>query len=221
MGEARPAPFFVGEDLALDFLNTVTAPWGRQIEWLGNGADLVAWLEQAHAMPTEVLARFRGHTESHVLDAVASQARDLREWFRVFVRDHAGKPLGPPTPGELAPVNQLLEQDEVYRQIETVPSGEEMDNQSDRDRALRWKVRRRWHGPKALLFPLAEAIGELVCQKDFTLVRACEGPSCTLWFFDVSKGHVRRWCSMAVCGNRAKAAAHRARARQHPTGGLN
>ena len=57
-------------------------------------------------------------------------------------------------------------------------------------------------------------MGDLVCGKDFILVRNCEGLSCAMWFYDVSKGHARRWCSMAVCGNRAKAAAHRARARQ-------
>ena len=51
-------------------------------------------------------------------------------------------------------------------------------------------------------------------EKDFSLVRKCEGEGCTLWFLDLSKAHARRWCSMAVCGNRAKAAAHRARARQ-------
>ncbi|MEL6323421.1 MAG: CGNR zinc finger domain-containing protein, partial [Pseudomonadota bacterium] len=36
-----------------------------------------------------------------------------------------------------------------------------------------------------------------------------EGPTCTLYFHDVSKNHKRRWCSMDICGNRAKAAAHR------------
>jgi len=80
---------------------------------------------------------------------------------------------------------------------------------------LRWQARRGWHGPEVLLLPIAEAMGDLVCQKDFGLVRRCEGLGCTLWFLDVSKGHARRWCSMAVCGNRAKAATHRARARQH------
>ena len=83
-------------------------------------------------------------------------------------------------------------------------------------RALRWDARRRWRSPKALLLPVADAIGDLVCEKDFTLVRKCEGPGCTLWFLDVSKGHARRWCSMGVCGNRVKAAAHRARARRGP-----
>ena len=84
---------------------------------------------------------------------------------------------------------------------------------------MRWRAKRRWDSSKSLLLPIAEAMGDLVCQKDFTLVRKCEGPTCTLWFLDVSKGHGRRWCSISVCGNRAKAATHRARVRgvaDHP-----
>ena len=50
-----------------------------------------------------------------------------------------------------------------------------------------------------------------VALADFRLIRGCEGPVCTLLFLDRTKAHGRRWCSMAVCGNRAKAAAHRAR----------
>lgn len=55
-------------------------------------------------------------------------------------------------------------------------------------------------------------VHDLVCHADFRLIRACEGTACTLMFLDRTKAHARRWCSMAVCGNRAKAAAHRARA---------
>jgi predicted RNA-binding Zn ribbon-like protein len=214
MAELRPAPFFIGDDFALDFLNTIAAPWGRKIEWLANGGDLVAWLEQAHAVPANVSAHFRAQTGSRKLDAVASQARELREWFRTFVRDHAGKPLGPAALADLAALNRLLERDEAYRQIEIAPPGDRGENIGGGHRALRWRASRRWRNPEALLLPIAEAMGDLVCQKDFTLVRRCEGPTCTLWFLDVSKGHSRRWCSMAVCGNRAKAVAHRARVRQ-------
>jgi predicted RNA-binding Zn ribbon-like protein len=42
-------------------------------------------------------------------------------------------------------------------------------------------------------------------------VKACEAPACTLLFADHTRGHVRRWCSMAICGSRAKQAAHRNR----------
>ena len=213
MGEPRPAPFFIGDDLALDFLNSIAAPWGREIEWLANGTDLVAWLEQAHAVPANVSAHFRAHTGSRALDAVASQARELREWFRRFVRNHAGKPLARAALRELAPLNELLERDEAYRQIVMARPGDGSENDGEGHRALRWQAGRRWRSPEALLLPIAEAMGDLVCQKDFTRVRKCQGPTCTLWFLDVSKGHARRWCSMAVCGNRAKAAAHRARQR--------
>jgi predicted RNA-binding Zn ribbon-like protein len=207
MAELRPAPFFIGDDLALDFLNSIAAPWGEEIEWLASGRDLVAWLEEAHALPANVSAHFRAHIGPRTLDAVASQARELREWLRTFVGNHAGKPLGRRALRDLVPLNELLERDEAYRQIEMARAGDE-------NRTLRWQAKRRWRSPKALLLPIAEAIGDLVCQKDFTLVRRCEGPTCTLWFLDVSKGHARRWCSMAVCGNRAKAAAHRVRARR-------
>ncbi|MDI5963817.1 CGNR zinc finger domain-containing protein [Streptomyces sp. SL13] len=48
---------------------------------------------------------------------------------------------------------------------------------------------------------------------DPTRVHACEGPGCVLYFYDTSKGRRRRWCSMAACGNRAKASRHYARGR--------
>ncbi|MEU0564044.1 CGNR zinc finger domain-containing protein [Nonomuraea sp. NPDC005983] len=35
-------------------------------------------------------------------------------------------------------------------------------------------------------------------------VRRCANPECVLWYLDVSKNGSRRWCSMDVCGNRAK-----------------
>jgi predicted RNA-binding Zn ribbon-like protein len=214
MAEQQPAPFFIGDDLALDFLNSVAAPWGRTIEWLGNGRDLVAWLEQAHAAPADMAAHFQSDVDTQALDAVASQARELREWFRGFVSNHAGRPLAPGSLNELAPLNQLLGRDEAYRQIALVSSPAPGTIEGDRGSALQWRHMRHWRTPEALLLPIAEAMGELICLKDFTLVRRCEGLNCSLWFYDVSKAHARRWCSMAVCGNRAKAAAHRARQRQ-------
>jgi predicted RNA-binding Zn ribbon-like protein len=212
MANPRPAPFFIGDDLALDFLNSVAAPWGQEVEWIANGGDLAAWLEEARAIPADVAARFRADSMSGAPDAVASRARKLREWFRKFVEDHAGKPIDPAALRDLAPLNQLLERDDSYRQIEIAAC-----HPGDMQGALRWLSRRRWGAPEMLLLPIAEAIGDLICRKDFTLVRKCEGPTCTLWFHDVSKSHARRWCSMAVCGNRAKAAAHRIRLRKHST----
>jgi predicted RNA-binding Zn ribbon-like protein len=54
-------------------------------------------------------------------------------------------------------------------------------------------------------------MAHLVCSEDFSLVKGCEGKVCTLLFLDRTHGRARRWCSMTVCGNRAKQAAHRQR----------
>jgi predicted RNA-binding Zn ribbon-like protein len=44
-------------------------------------------------------------------------------------------------------------------------------------------------------------------------LRACASETCRWIFYDDSRTGRRRWCDMASCGNRAKAARHRARAR--------
>jgi predicted RNA-binding Zn ribbon-like protein len=207
MADVRPAPFFIGDDLALDFLNSVAGLPGARIEWLANGGDLLNWLEVAGAVPTDVAAQFRADTVLHELDGVADQARRLREWFRGFVCNHAGRALDTAALRDLTPINRLLERDEAYRQIGTKSA--DMGGV-----ALQWLDRRRWRTRESLLLPIAGAMGDLVCGKDFALVRPCEGQACTLWFYDTSKNHGRRWCSMAICGNRAKANSHRARARQ-------
>jgi predicted RNA-binding Zn ribbon-like protein len=46
-------------------------------------------------------------------------------------------------------------------------------------------------------------------------IRACAHESCILHFFDTSRNGTRRWCSMAGCGNRAKASRHYARTRDN------
>ncbi|MFE0177769.1 CGNR zinc finger domain-containing protein [Streptomyces sp. NPDC059002] len=45
-------------------------------------------------------------------------------------------------------------------------------------------------------------------------IRGCAHEACVLHFFDTSRNGTRRWCSMAACGNRAKASRHYARSRE-------
>jgi predicted RNA-binding Zn ribbon-like protein len=66
----------------------------------------------------------------------------------------------------------------------------------------------------SLLAFLAESAADLLAHADLTLVRKCENPQCILYFYDTSKNHARRWCSMGLCGNRSKVAAHYRRSRQ-------
>jgi predicted RNA-binding Zn ribbon-like protein len=199
----RPAAFFVGEHLALDFLNTTATPRGAQVEWLADGNDLVDWLEQARSIEAADAARIR-ESGSGALDEVARQAREFREWLRGFVTARLGKPLRA-TAAAVAPLNELLARDNRFQRVEAAGRDAE-----DGRRLLLRRVH-RWENPGELLHPIAGAAADLICNQDFRLIRSCEGSACTLVFLDRTKAHARRWCSMAVCGNRAKAAAHRAR----------
>lgn len=49
----------------------------------------------------------------------------------------------------------------------------------------------------------------ILSDENFSNVKACEGATCTLMFADHTRGRSRRWCSMGICGNRAKQSAHR------------
>jgi predicted RNA-binding Zn ribbon-like protein len=213
-GNQRPSPLLVADHLALDFLNSIASPWGEPIEWLDSGAAFLDWLGAAGAIDAAVAKRFRSRSGvARELDAVAGRARDLREWLRAFVSRHAGKALAAEALGEIKPLNLILARDLTYRQIVAAApaSGGEDGGLAQ---TLDWRQKRNWTGAEQLLMPIAEAIGNLVCRCDFRLVRACENPKCTLFFYDRTRSHARRWCSMAVCGNRAKAAAHRARHRR-------
>ena len=45
-------------------------------------------------------------------------------------------------------------------------------------------------------------------------IRRCANHQCVLHFYDASRGGRRQWCSMAACGNRAKARRHYERTRE-------
>ncbi|HTZ78167.1 MAG TPA: ABATE domain-containing protein [Stellaceae bacterium] len=213
MADKRPPAIFIADALGLDFLNSTATPVDEKVEWLDSGEGLLSWLEQARLVPKDVAASFRTSALPGELDAVAAQARALREWFRGFMSKHMGKPLAKVAMAELAPLNRVLARDEAFGQIVT--------GARDQDRGgapgLTMQPRRRWRSPDSLLLPIAQVIAEFLSTEDLTYVKACEGPTCTLLFLDRTRGHARRWCSMAVCGNRAKQAAHRARSRRSRT----
>jgi predicted RNA-binding Zn ribbon-like protein len=199
----RPPAIFIADALALDFLNSVATPVDTEIDWIDDGDGLLAWLEQAQLVPAETLETLRAMPGE--FDDVAAQARSLREWFRGFVRQRKGRPLTAGDLSELEPLNRLLESDEAFGRVVAHHQGHAS--------GLQFQTMRRWRSPEALLPPIGEALAKFVCEEDFSNVKACEGPACTLMFADHTRGRARRWCSMAICGNRAKQAAHRHRLR--------
>ena len=218
MTATRPPPFFIADNLGLDFLNTIAVPVDTKVEWLTSGEDLLAWLKQAGLVPDDMLDALRKRAVPGELDAIAARARALRDWFKPFVYKHMGRPLKPNALRQLEPLNQLLARDEEFGQIvvhdRLYDQKHDHGHEKRRVSGLAWRPQRRWHSSESLLFPIARSLADLVCTEDFTYVKACEGPPCTLLFVDRTRGHVRRWCSMAICGNRAKQAAHRERAQQ-------
>jgi predicted RNA-binding Zn ribbon-like protein len=109
------------------------------------------------------------------------------------------------TAAAVAALNEPLARDSGFQRVEAAGGDAE-----DRRRLLLRRVH-RWESPGELLQPIAEAAADLIRNQDSRLIGSCKGSACTLIFLDRMKAHTRRWCSMAVCGNRAKAAAHPAR----------
>jgi predicted RNA-binding Zn ribbon-like protein len=207
MTERRPPAILIAGAPGLDFLNSIAQPTNTVIDWIDSGEGFLNWLGEVGLVPAEATEALRKQALPREFDKIADQARELREWFRGVVNQHKGRPLGLEAFAELAPLNHLLERDESYVQIAPRDHGSHGH--------FGVQSMRRWRSPESLLLPVGEALANFVCVEDFTDIKSCEGLSCTLMFIDHTRGR-RRWCSMAICGNRTKQAAHRSRVkRQH------
>jgi predicted RNA-binding Zn ribbon-like protein len=187
---ATAEPLFVGDDVALDFVNTAYGVAPDLHECLQSDQDVLAWLKRADLLQVPESALPSGKR-----GALLSAALNLRSnALHLIERRKAGSHADP------APLNSVLALATSYDE-------------------LVWK---KGHPPKlarnrsittleGVLVPVAEAVAKLLSEADFELIRKCESADCTLWFHDRTKSHHRRWCSMALCGNRAKVAAFRAR----------
>src|SRR5262249_53828716 len=113
-----PMPaLFLADSRGLDFVNSVATSGDGRVDWLADGDGLLDWLGQGQLVPADALGSVRDHALPGELDRLAGQARALREWFRGFVREHAGAPLTGAALAQLAPLNELLERDGRYGAI--------------------------------------------------------------------------------------------------------
>src|SRR5437773_473410 len=64
---------------------------------------------------------------------------------------------------------------------------------------------------------LAEPLVDQIQAGNADRIRICANDTCRWIFYDESRAGRRRWCDMASCGNRAKAARHRARVKAAAT----
>jgi predicted RNA-binding Zn ribbon-like protein len=182
------APPHVGDHLALDLLNTVFRASGQLIDTLQSNRDVLQWLASA-GWPVE------GGLAEPKSDALLHSARTLREAIRKLVETRkAGKRA------DVAHFNAFLAESQSHLKLSPGKGGS-------------LNVEREWKQstPEEILAPIAEAAAELLASGDFNLVRHCEDSECVLWFYDRTRSHHRRWCSVATCGNRYKVAAFRQR----------
>ncbi|QDV33432.1 CGNR zinc finger domain-containing protein [Tautonia plasticadhaerens] len=203
MSNRRPPAFFISGSLGLGFLNTLATPADTPVDWIDHNDGLLSWLEQARLVPAEVREALKARAVPGDFDAVAAQARVLREWFRGFIWERSGRKLTANDLGDLEPLTRLLGRDEQYSRL--------VIGRTEGVSGLELQTHRRWRTPGSLLLPIGEEIAKFVCSGNLESAKACEGSTCTLLFVDRTRGRARRWCSMAICGNRAKQAAHRDR----------
>jgi predicted RNA-binding Zn ribbon-like protein len=174
---------FLADQLALDFVGTVSERGTTHEDKLRSGSDLGDWIAQAGLV----------QAAPAVTEPELHAAKALREaLFRLVTALTAGQP---PAADDLLLLNAAAAQP---------PPAVHLDASG--------RLRREG-GLAACLSAVARSGVELLGGPDRELVRWCAGERCTRPFVDRSRGRRRRWCGMAGCGDRAKAAAYRERRR--------
>jgi len=186
--ETQSGAPMLGDHLAMDLLNTEARDDGKAIEFWNSDAEVLQWLARYDIVPA---AKGDSFAQAELL----LQAKALRTLARKLITEFKEEKMS-----DISELNQYL------HAFDTSPH-------LARDAEGKLTLSRISHTDSigALLGPVAEAVAELLVEGNFTLVKQCEHPDCILWFYDRTKAHKRRWCSMALCGNRHKAAQFRKR----------
>jgi predicted RNA-binding Zn ribbon-like protein len=189
---------FLGNHLALDFLNTRPVQNGEPMELLPDFSALLRWFQAADLLSSRKAAQLQQRWgQSARANRTVDAVRELREKLRKEILSwEDGAPIHSSTVDEL---NRLMAEHPMRTRMKAsgkMPSIE-----------LYFKPQQ----PEDLLAPLAHNTALLFAQVDHNRVRKCD--QCVLHFFDTSKKGTRRWCSMQLCGNRLKVAAYAARKR--------
>lgn len=178
----------------MDFVNTEVIVKAQRRDLLPDLGAWLSWLVQAQVIDGETARtlddRWAGKPAA---ERALAEVRDFRRAARETLdRIVQGKSV-PRDVVEL--INQRLRARTGYVEVAKIRGG------------FTKRVHAEFAAPSDLLVPVAEAASDLLCDADFSLIRRCENHRCILFFYDQTKNHSRRWCSMQVCGNRMKVAA--------------
>lgn len=200
IGGERARPVALGDELALDFLNSVATPQAETYDWIRSGDELLEWLLEFGALTSQDIEDVRKQWSPADIDAVADRAIAWREAFRALMFRIGSEGAGTIGVAEIEAVNAWLRSERGYVALEAHEDG-----------GFSLEKHRHWHDPDQLMAPVALSAASMIESGDWSLIRKCENPACSIWFRDRTKGHRRRWCSQALCGNRFKVAAFRGR----------
>jgi predicted RNA-binding Zn ribbon-like protein len=179
----------VGGHPALDFLNTIH-DWtvSDPRDHLPAFADAVRFGEAAGILSRREATRLGSGPAGNELTRLGELRTRLERVFRALI---TGKP---PPPADLEALGRDAAAAAATARLRR--AGRRLERTLDVDAA----------GPAALRWRLVEAAVGLLTSPALERVKAC--PGCGWFFLDTTKNRSRRWCSMAVCGNSAKARAY-------------
>jgi predicted RNA-binding Zn ribbon-like protein len=192
---ARHRFTFIAERLWLDFVNTDTG--ARGADALHDFDRFVLWLEAAHVLDAERSASMRRRSQQQPAGALAvlGDARRVRTVLRALAERGV---LPDVRLAALTEINRVLGRSAGTRRVE---------HRADGTFARAFvPVGDAFAG---LLIPVVESAADALILDQLGRVRRCADPRCGRVFQDETKNGRRRWCDMATCGNRAKAARHR------------
>ena len=192
---SAPAVALPADDLCLAYVNT--RYWRgspRPIDELNDINDVIVWAETALPATTPLARQCAAHwaapTSNGALALVA--AIGLREVLYRVMQATADQQ----TP-DLASLNFALRQAAPRQTLAPADAG------------FGWIIDPpETPSVAALLSPVLWSAADLLAGPRRTRLRACANPKCGYLFIDDSKSANRRWCTMATCGNRAKAHRH-------------
>jgi predicted RNA-binding Zn ribbon-like protein len=194
-----------GGRLCLDFANTLGGKrLTRPVDRLGSYADLLSWGRQAGVVSDGRARRLLEQSSRHPKKGarVLEQARALREAiYRIWVAQVRKER---PADEDVASLNSVLAEALCHQRV--VKEGDRFTLSWADEDAL-----------ESVLWPVAKSAADLLTSEEAQRVRQCEAfdaTECAWLFIDETRNRSRRWCSMADCGNRAKARRHYHRTRQ-------
>lgn len=194
----RPPFVFVGERLWLDFVNTDGGV--HATDSVADFDGLVAWLETAIALDAERAQMMRRRALQQPSGATAAlvDARRVRSALRSLAE--RGSVAAQVRLDALGEINRVLGRSAGTRRLELRSDGTFARSFVPVGDAF-----------AGLMIPIVESAADALILGELPRVRRCADPRCARVFYDGTKNAARRWCDMATCGNRAKAARHRAR----------